>query len=259
MSQLSRRSICLLLLLVGLAQAYEPILDINLLLKHLNYARVKPEIFTKTYIDTNYLKKTDPKTNVQLEYRQKFIESVQKLVSEIEEQIKNKEIVSAAPVKLDLGLTWVAYKHAFMLASQFKEKAHVYRNGTGLAERLFEYSPVLRRYGEIIARNEIRQKTEQSIIAEFILDDDVSGRGHRFALLKPEFTKVGIAMYRESGPTKDKKIKKTYFVIVFADVYEAQTEKINCQMRQACGWLDYVRETKQDDEGCFQELKLSPQ
>ena len=245
----------MLLLVVGLAQAYEPTLNISLLLKHLNYARAKPQIFTKTYIEMNYAQKTDPKTNVQIEYRQKFIENVQRLVSEIEEQIQTQEIKPVRPVQLDLGLTWVAYKHAFMLASQFREKAHFYRNGTGVAERLFEYSTVLKRYGEIIARNEVRQKTEQSIIAEFILDDDVVGRGHRFALLKPEFTKVGIASYRETGPVREGRVSKNYYVIVFADEYEAQTEKINCEMRRACGWIDYVRDNKLDDEGCLAQLE----
>jgi len=201
----------------------------------INKARMTPSTYS-TFIDTNYKAKTV--NGVQTDWKLQFNEATPAVFDEAINYLNAATAKTA--LKLDLGMTYATWKHAKWLSDN-NILQHAGEGGSSPGDRLAAYmSTTIFGWGENAILNWISGKagSEEYMVADYIIDDGVSSRGHRNNIYSTTWTHIGFGIYK--GP------KSEYFVITFAKDYNCdKCGLIDCTMQKDCGWLDYLAATGQ--------------
>lgn len=139
-----------------------------------------------------------------------------------------KMVRPLGPLRLDPGLTAVAYDQAMFLCS-VNRLGNEGPNRETTADRMSRYGTLM---SGNVAENSIksRELSYEVTILNMIIDDGVPGRGRRMNIFSPEFTKVGLAAAKHN-------MDSAYFIdIVFAgEGYVSNTHSISAQTRNLSG------------------------
>jgi uncharacterized protein YkwD len=112
----------------------------------------------------------------------------------MEEAVKFlKKAKPVAPLKLDMGMSWAAFKHSVYMLTK-KKLDHTGKGGSSMNKRLEEYGDWQTTIGENIFKTTKNTRNEELMLLEFIIDDGVKNRGHRANVMKKDFKNVGIGI-----------------------------------------------------------------
>ena len=199
-------------------------------LDSLNKARTNPKYYA-TMITDKYKAKTV--NNIQTEWGLQFNEACPGVFDNAISFLNSATAIGA--LTLDLGMTYATRKHAKWLNSQ-NLLQHQGEGNTMPWDRIGVYTTsFLASSAENAIFNSITAKstTEEFMIADYIIDDGLSTRGHRTNIFTSKYTHAGLGIYK--GATRE------YFVITFAENYKCdKCGEITCDMQRDCGWLDYL-------------------
>ncbi len=146
-----------------------------------------------------------------------------------------RAIPSLPPLRLDPGLTAVAYDQAMFLCHE-NRLGNAGPNGEVAAQRVNRYGTLM---SGNVAENNIksRELSYEVTVLNMVIDDGVPNRGRRLNIFSPEFTKVGLAAAKH-------KLDSAYFIdMVFAtEGYVSNSNSISAQTRNMSG-LDLYHTT----------------
>ena len=100
-----------------------------------------------------------------------------------------KLVANLSEFKISEGLTGVARAQLADLQEN-SELGHVGKDGSDLKTRISRFGATIGKAGENICH---RGRTAQDVVAIFLVDDGVTSRSHRKAVLSEKFKQVGVA------------------------------------------------------------------
>ena len=179
-------------LLLGIS-CVEGALSLKKLVDAINKARTDPGYFA-TLIDTDYKQKTNTGTNVHNDWSLMFNEQ-----APAQFDLAVTYLNGATPkssLTIELGLTEPIYAHLkWIHESNSGSISHTGSGGSTFSARSATYSAPLGAGAENLLKSTIMVKTEEHLVADWIIDDGVPSRGHRTNLFNSAYTKIGAALY----------------------------------------------------------------
>ena len=142
-------------------------------------------------------------------------------------------------LQLDLGMTYAAWKHAkWMVEQNAGTLSHTGPGGNSFSDRLKEFTTKsMGTAGENILYTGSGYVTGKIMVAQYIIDDGVSSRGHRTNIMTSSFKKTGLGLFYDSAKSR------YYQVTVLSDSYTCdKCDTITCQMQKDCGWSQYLKD-----------------
>lgn len=142
-------------------------------------------------------------------------------------------------LQVDLGMTYAAWKHAkWMVEQNGGSLSHTGPGGNSFSDRLKEFTTkTMGAAGENILYTGSGYVTGKIMVAQYIIDDGVSGRGHRTNIMTTSFKKTGLGLFYDSAKSR------YYQVTVLSDSYTCdKCDTITCQMQKDCGWSQYLKD-----------------
>ena len=106
-----------------------------------------------------------------------------------------------------------------------------------MMDRMKEYtSSIIYKSGEIIISNLWpKVKTDEHMMAEYIIDDGVPARGHRDIIYDKDYLVVGIGNFIAKNGVE-------YQVIDLAKNFKCEKcDQITCEMQKESGWSSYLK------------------
>ena len=206
----------------------------------LNKARSNTAYFA-TFVKNEYKDMTPVSTNVRTGWSLMFNEASPGQFDTAITYLTGKAAMSTFTI--DMGMTWVMYNHTKYLGSELKSLSHIGKGATSFSDRLKTMMSTLNTYGaENLISNSIAGKNDEHLIADWIIDDGVTTRGHRNNIYSRNYNKIGVGIY------KDTIANKWYDGTVFAGVFNClNCNTITCSMQQEMGWSQYLIDTNQND------------
>ena len=229
-----------LLLVVALLALSANAFTLKKMLDAVNKARTNPTYYA-TFIKTEYKDKTV--NGVHKDWNLKFNEGTPAVFDEAIAALNAQATLGT--MTIDLGMSYATFSHCKYLGNELKSLSHTGKGGSSFSDRLKEYTSSFNTFsGEVLLSNSITSKTEEHLVADWIIDDGVSGRGHRAIVLGSNYNVLGVGLYTDSS-------SKTYAGMTFAGKFDCdKCTTINCDMKKDCGWSQYLTDTSQKNE-CF--------
>lgn len=215
-------------------------LSLKQLLDALNKLRTNPSYYA-TFINNEYKAKTNNSTRVHSDWNLQFNEATPGVFDNAISFLNSQTAIAA--FNIDLGMTYATWKHVKYLWT-INTLDHTGANGTNVSQRLNEYGAWGTTVGENLLYNTFEAKGAEHVNVDFVIDDGVSGRGHRTNDYNTAYTKVGLGLYRGTDG-------KEYYGIAFAGSYTcSQCSSITCAMQLECGWTKYLSDAGIADPTC---------
>jgi len=143
-----------------------------------------------------------------------------------------KKAKPVAPLKLDMGMSWAAFKHSVYMLTK-KKLDHTGQGGSSMNKRLEEFGDWQTTIGENIFKTTKNTRDPEILVMEFIIDDGVKNRGHRANIMKKDFKKVGIGIGSDG--------KEDWVTMDFSGGFKCKKcGKITKEMRDNMGWTGPV-------------------
>ena len=219
-------SICIL---SGPVSAYS---NVKQVLESINRARQNPTYFS-ILIKDEY--KDKAVGNIQKEWNFRFNENPPAQFNEAIDFLNKYS--ESTPLELELGLTLAAWKHAKYLSTVLGSLSHTGEGGSSFTARGSVYG-TYSGGGEAITYNFLEQKKGDHYIADFIIDDGVTSRGHRAIVMDKDSTKIGIGLYKGTDD-------RQYCVLMLASKYDCtKCNTITDQEKQDCGYSAKIFDLK---------------
>lgn len=193
----------------GLMEGYSDLSSfIKEIQKEINAARSNPALYASTYIEP-LLKRFDGASR--LNYNDDFVSTKEgsMAIKECIDALKN--LSSVPPLYMEKGLHLSAQELADDLEKN-RSRGNKTSSGKTAASRMAEHGRIIKMWNE---SSWYSLNTARDIVIAMLVDDGVKKRGHRQAILNPEFTKIGIG-FASSHP-----IYKTVAIIDLAYDYES--------------------------------------
>lgn len=141
-----------------------------------------PKNYSLTYSSTHGLDKNDIDTT----WHYRYEEEVKALNSLVADLSKLKKLSVLQP---DTGIYKAACKHAEDQRSHEWKLGHTGTDGSNPWDRITRFSPAMSFGNENIAGNS-EFTIARDIVIQLLVDDGISGYGHRYNLLDPQWTHV---------------------------------------------------------------------
>ena len=208
-----------------------------------NKVRTTPTSFIDV-ININYSMKTNNITNAHSEWSIRFNEAAPTQFNTAITYL-NQSGRAVSSLSLDLGLSYAMYKHLKYLGDVLGYLSHTGQGGSTLSQRINEYSNTTYYYAAENVMYMLEKPTfgPEQFLANLIIDDGVSSRGHRTNLMSSTYKKIGMAFYQPQGSDI------IYFGMdLTSSAYGCgKCDLITCQMQSDMGWKQYLKDTSQTD------------
>ena len=225
--------------------------SISKVLTAINTARSSPRFYYRDFINSEYEMLTSngtAGTGTHSVWRLTFNEATPVVFDTARTFLGTQATVTN--LTIDMGLSYAAYLQAQYLGTVVHGISHIGPGGSTIIQRISEYSKYTVWFpGENALRNDLLKKNETHMIADFIIDDGVSTRGHRANIYNSSFNKVGIGLYK----SKTMNDSNTYLVLdftEFTDYFSYECDKcssITCQNQKDMGWDVYLKDLNLTD------------
>ena len=96
-------------------------------------------------------------------------------------------------------MTYATWKHVKYLSEVAKNLDHTGQGGSTFTLRLQEYGKLGSSSAENLQSTSIQLKKAEQLTADFVIDDGVSNKGHRYNLFSKIYTKVGLGLFKGSN------------------------------------------------------------
>ena len=227
-------ALALLLLVLG-ASYCQPIVSLKAYLDAHNKARTNPGYYS-TFIANEFKSKTDSNTNTHSVWRLRFFEQSPAQFDEAINAMNAQPALS--PLSLNLGMTYSVWKHIKYLADTLKTLSHTGEGGTTPSQRAQPYTSGTAAMYENILFTGVSAHTAEHIVAQYIIDDGVSTRGHRRNVFTASQTQIGI------GIAYDYSLRRFYHGVVMANSFNCdKCSLITCAQQAECGWTQYLADS----------------
>ena len=224
-------TLALLLLVLG-ASYCQPTVSLKAYLDAHNKARTNPGYYS-TFIANEFKTKTDSNTNTHSVWRLKFFEQSPAQFDEAINALNAQPALS--PLSMNLGMTYSVWKHAKYLADNLKSLSHTGEGGTTPSQRAQPYTSGTAAMYENILYTSVGTYTAEHMVAQYIIDDGVAGRGHRKNIFTGSQVLIGI------GIAYDYTLKRIYHGSVMANSFDCdKCSLITCAQQAECGWTQYL-------------------
>lgn len=226
-----------LLVLTGLSQGY----TLSAALTATNKARTNPSYYS-TFINTNYKAKTV--NGVQTDWYLEFNEATPAVFDGAITYLNS--FTPVGTLTLDMGMTFAAWRHAKYLGETLKSLSHTGECSSAFYARMNVFTTkIVSASAENIISNRISAKAAniEYMIADFLIDDGVSTRGHRTNLMNSAYTKVGLGIYKAGDGTE-------YFVMMFASSFTCDKCTLTCDQQDEIGWTQYLIDNSLTSNNC---------
>lgn len=242
------RILVLLVLLLSSVFSARVKWTVNKTLEALNKARTDPNSI-KTFIHKEYKDKIHPPTgNCSLNLpglNMDFKEDCPQVFTNMDTYLQTDRTATA--LKLDLGMSYGAYLHCKYLGLKAHKADHADSKGDKTAGKKIGpwTSKTTGVTGENIHRTTFVFKNESHMIADMVLGDGVTGKGHRLNIFNKAFKNVGIGIFQANTDGDSNQ----YICLSFAAEYTCdKCNQISCDMQKEMGWSKYRADTKKTGE-----------
>lgn len=144
------------------------------------------------------------------------------------------------------AMTEMAYRHTEYLVEEQKQ-SHIGRGSTTLGDRFNEYSTTWNRISENVQSPYSSWITNGTLaVLEWVIDDGVSGRGHRLNIFNADVTEQGVAVIIDP-----KKPTQFYSTQVFAKGFTCSETTICSKLGDKSsntGWDTYEQQKLSDEQ-----------
>jgi uncharacterized protein YkwD len=199
-----------------------------------NKARTNPSYYAG-FIQTEFKAPTDFSTNIHSRWRVRFNEQSPAQFDEAIAAVNTQSPM--APLTMNLGMTFSVWKHTQYLANTLKTLSHTGDGGTTPSQRAQPYTSGSSGMFENILFNSASGFTGEHIVAQYIIDDGVSSRGHRKNVFTASQTLIGVGISYDST-------NRIYHGSVMANSYNCdKCSLITCADQKNCGWSQYLADS----------------